>query len=117
MNDALIDRANPPPRDSRRASCQNRFERYSPTSCRLVDGIISGLTVAYLASDLLQAAVAANATEELVNALLCARRIASDEGFDAGRETVRSGIRSLLGLSQEATKTEEVLTASGAFEE
>ena len=46
MNDALIDRANPPPRDSRRASCQNRFERYSPTSCRLVDGIISGLTVA-----------------------------------------------------------------------
>lgn len=116
MNDALIDRANPPPRDSRRASCQNRFERYSPTSCRLVDGI-SGLTVAYLASDLLQAAVAANATEELVNALLCARRIASDEGFDAGRETVRSGIRSLLGLSQEAAKTEEVLTASGAFEE
>ena len=97
MDDGLIDRANYRPRAFRQGPLRSKFERHSSTTCRLTDQRGEN-TVAYVDPYLLEAIVAAGRTEELVDALTCARRLALDEGFRAGRDDVRSDLRALLGL-------------------
>lgn len=97
MADGLIERANAPGHDPRRKHSQACFKRHSRSACLLLEGI-TGSTVAYMSSDLVEAAVSAGRTDELIEALVCARRLGFDEGYDAGGDHVRSGMRSLLGL-------------------